>query len=66
MVKKAERQQNDGDADIDLHDFLASTLDINDLILEDNLKKAFAMFDKKNSGKIEKHEAKAIYSNENL
>ena len=51
---------------IDLHDFLAATLDINDMILEDNLRKAFKTFDKNNTGKIEKHEARAIYSNENL
>lgn len=65
-MKKAEREQNKEHTVIDLHDFLAATLDINDMILEDNLKKAFKMFDKKNNGKIEKHEAKAIYSNENL
>jgi Ca2+-binding EF-hand superfamily protein len=66
IVKNAERDQYKGDDAIDMHEFLAATLDINDMILEENLKKAFKMFDKKNSGKIEKHEAKAIYSNANL
>ena len=59
IVKKAEQEK--GTQEIDLHDFLAATLDINDMIVEDNLQKAFKMFDKNDTGKIEKLEAKAIY-----